>query len=183
MKKIISLFFVFALLLAPKAFAYNCEQSQAFGGSDACWTEVQFSPSVTVGVSAGTVLVYDYTSGQKTYQATQSDPTSAYAQAGSWYVIPATVSADNHRVAGVLQASIDATRIGNPTKILVRGFGDVNVHGTITSGDPLFVAIADANSTKGTLANGPLTSGYSTIGMALETSSTNTKKKAYIRIV
>ena len=182
MKKIIALAFVLSLLLVPAAFALQCEASQAHGGSDACWTTVQLTPSVIgAQVSAGTVLVFDYQSGRTTY----ADGT--LKQAGSWYVKPATVSLDSSRVAGILQKSIDSTKLGDPVQVLVRGYGIVKTTGNIASGDALYVAVA-ADSTTGTLgyidfSKPGMVSGSTNIATALETSTNNATHYAYIRVV
>lgn len=174
MKKIIALLFVFALLLAPSAFALSCETSQAASGAESCYTDVTLSPSVTGTVSAGTVMVYDFTSGQYPYGG-------SLATAGAVYVKVATVSADTNKVAGVLQTSVDSS-VRSDVRLLVRGLGDAFVSGTVTSGDPLVVRVGAGN------INGALTKledqpNFQNIGTALETSSTNTKKKVFVRVV
>lgn len=181
MKKIIAVVFVLSLLLMPSAFA-ACESSQAYGDSENCWTEVTFGPTVIgAEVSKGTVLVYDYVSGLL------NTPAGSLARAGGWLVKPATVSLDNAKVAGVLQTSVDTTRLGYPVLIQTRGIGTIKVSGSITSGDALYVAVAGAASTTGAAAYLDFSkpghvSGSTNIATALETSTANGTKLAYIKI-
>jgi len=187
MKKIIALLFVLSLLLVSPAFALMCEQSQASGGPDACWTEVTLSNNVTSailahGVSAGTVMVYDYASGQLGQSGNST--TLTLAQTGATLVRLATASADNTRVAGILQTSLDSSKIGagSQVKLLVRGLGDILVNGVtaIASGDPIVVS---AIRSSGGAVGGASPS--CVIATALEAYSTAAvaKKKAIISVI
>jgi hypothetical protein len=190
MKKI-SIFVVLALLaFTGSAFAMQCEESQAAGGPEACWTVATLSNAVTstilaAGVSAGTVMVYDTTSGQLGQNSTLS-----LAQTGATLVKLSSVSADNTRVAGVLQTSLDSAKVGagSQVRLLVRGLGDVIMSGQsgAASGDALIVrAVAGPGGALGGVGvvGGETVNG--TIGTALETytTATATKKKAIIRVV
>lgn len=176
MKKIIVVLAI-ALLLASPAYALMCEQSQASGGSDMCWTEVKLSPSVAGSVvSAGTVMVYDYASGQL------ANANLSLAQSGASLVKVATVSADNTRVAGVLQTSIDTNKVSQ-VKLLVRGLGTVRVSGVVASGDSLVVKAAGATGPKGGLGTVGSQTPSESIATALETSTTDTTANAIITIL
>lgn len=171
MRKILFLILALALLASPKAFALMCEQSQAYGGSDACWTEVRLSPNETEpSVSAGTVLVYDYANGDVTKSPT--------------WVRVSTASLDGNRVAGVTQTSISA---GNVVKVLVRGYGLLNISNgmAVSSGDALYVRGAGGGRGAVTGDANPATVNGRPIAFALETvtAGNNPQKKAFIRVI
>jgi hypothetical protein len=191
MKKI-SILVVLALLLCGSAFAMQCEDSQAAGGPEACWTVATLSNGMTSaimagGVSVGTVFVYDTASGQLGQSGNST--TLTLAQTGATLVKLSTVSADNSKVAGVLQVSLDSAKVGagSQVRLLVRGLGDIITNGdiAITSGDPLIVRVATGSGTNGAVAAWNNSTTQRPIATALETYSTATatKKKAIIQIV
>lgn len=115
---------ILSFLLIPNAFALNCVKSQIVGQSDACWTQVTVAAGETGVVSAGSVLVYEFTN-------------SDDADMAAVTVRRATASNQSHRVAGVAQ-SVIAT--GDTGVVLVRGKGKLCVKDATSSGDPLYVS-------------------------------------------
>lgn len=170
MKKIKSLFFVFAILLlaGSQAFALQCQTGRDVeGSSDLCYSSVKVASNETTLVSQGTVLVYDITNAQY-------DPDN-----GAYQVRVATASANGVFVAGVAQNSITS---GSTALVLVRGKGKVAAKTVIpyTSGDALFVSTSgDASTVTSNTQN--------QLGFALQTrvASGNTRDTidAYVTIV
>lgn len=166
MKKFIVVLFVLSLLCVPSAFALMCEQSQAVGGGDACYTQVTVSPTETTLVSQGTVLVRDI-----------AHDTLANSIA---YVRVATASADGAFVVGVAQKRIAS---GATDMVLVRGSGKVKIktNTLITSGDQVWVSTSgDAVSVASSTTLKPLGYALSTAALSGNTYSTT---DAYITIV
>lgn len=156
---------VFALLLAPKAFALSCETAQAIGGPEACYTKVTVSSFETTLVSAGMALVYEI------------DATTP--KQGSYQVKVSTASTNNVWVAGFAQGPIKS---GDSGMVLVRGFGLVRTTGGIASGDELYVV---ASGNVAAWSANPAHISKDPVAIALGTSSTNgtTTRNAFIKVI
>lgn len=171
MKNLKYLFLAFALSLfiVPSSYALQCHQGNL--GSDECWTNVQVSSSETNVVDRGTVLIYDFSS-------------SANSDQAAYQVRVATATTDNYKVAGVAQNTI-AT--GDSGLVLVRGQGKIKIAGAATSGDRLYTT--GTGGRKGFTAVGTSLDATSAasrdkaIAFALETSTTDATKDAFIVVV
>lgn len=167
-KTIFSFLVVLALIIvASPAFALNCKQSQS-GLSDECWTQVKIAANETTLVSAGTVLVYDFSSN------------NGVTDTAAYQVRVATASAAGVYVAGVAQQSHAS---GDQALIQVRGKGTVMIKTveTIASGGAMFVSTSGDASVQSTSTT------QNQLGFALEpyTASGNSFDTidAYITIV
>lgn len=119
--------FLFALIVlaSSSAFALQCKAGNF--GSDECWTNVKFTTN-DGAVIAGTVLVYDFTTGINEGNS---------ADEAAWTVRIATTTDQGSIVAGVAQQSYSS---GDTGLVLVRGKGKLRMWSTsTTSGDRLYV--------------------------------------------
>lgn len=161
-KHIFSLFVVALVVFAGRdAFALNCNQSQNYGQSSQCFTQVKVAADETTLVSQGHVLVFDVSEGTANGFAYQSELSDA--------------SLDHVLVAGVVQDSTVAS--GRTTNVQVRGQAQLRIVGSVASGEALYVSATEGRA--GVVG----ASGAKPIAFALESGTTGQVIDAYLTIV
>lgn len=171
--KLFMFLFVLTLLASNSAFALQCKTGN--DSSDECWTTGQAVTSDVGQLIAGTIMVYDFTTGVN--EGNDADDAAFYVRTAS--------STDQLAiVAGVLQKTYASS---DRVQLLVRGKGKIRAGVTTVSGDRLYIVAGSvqqrgiATNVKQTFASADFAN-IKPVGFAL-TSEGAATKDAYITVI